>query len=161
MSDTEAGRKPGLFSLMRPAGRTLRAFVKLMRLTSERLSTMPTGRRVAEGNCVTARRGGEQPEANLPSQNSLLRQLNPIRPFGMASLRRKGEAQVPDLPKAITKPVSTVVRESEGVWGEKAGKARQLSKEIPAGATESGGEVRASIVAMKRVMTVEPREVVR
>ncbi len=45
--------------------------------------------------------------------------------------------------------------------GEKAGKARQLSKEIPAGATESGGEVRASIVAMKRVMTVEPREVGR
>jgi hypothetical protein len=79
----------------------------------------------------------------------------------MASLRRKGEAQVPDLPKAITKPVSTVVRESEGVWGEKAGKARQLSKEIPAGATESGGEVRAPIVAMKRVMTVEPREVGR
>ena len=147
--------------MVRPAGRTLRAFVKRMRLTSERLSTMPTGRRVAEGNCVTARRGGEQPEANLPSQNSLLRQLNPIRPFGMASLRRKGEAQVPDLPKAITKPVSTVVRESEGVWGEKAGKARQLSKEIPAGATESGGEVRASIVAMKRVMTVEPREVGR
>ena len=135
--------------------------MKLMRLTSERLSTTSTGRRVAEGNCVAARRGGEQPEANLPSQNSLLRQLNPIRPFGMASLRTKGEAQVQDLPEATTKPVSTVVREPEGVWGEKVGKARQLSKEIPAGATESGGEVRASIVAAKRVMTVEPREVGR
>ena len=79
----------------------------------------------------------------------------------MASLRSKGEAQVPDLSGATTKPVSTVAREPEGGWGEKAGKARQLSKEILAGATESGGEVRASIVAAKRVMTVEPREVGR
>jgi hypothetical protein len=76
----------------------------------------------------------------------------------MASLRSKGEAQVSDLPEATTKPVSTVAWEPEGVWGEKAGKARQLSKEIPVGAAESGGEVRASIVAAKRVMTVEPRE---
>ena len=98
--------------------RAVRAFVKLMRLTSERLSTVQTWHRVAEGNCVAARRGGEQPEANLSSQNSLLRQLNPIRPFGMASLRRKGEAQVKDLPETITKHVSQVVRESEGVWGE-------------------------------------------
>jgi hypothetical protein len=79
----------------------------------------------------------------------------------MASLRTKGEAQVQDLPEAITKPVSQVAREPEGVWGEKVGKAHQLSKEIPAGATESGGEVRASIVAAKRVRTVEPREVGR
>jgi hypothetical protein len=57
----------------------------------------------------------------------------------MASLRRKGEAQVPDLPETTTKPVSMVIREPEGGWGEKAGKARQLSKEIPAGATESQG----------------------
>jgi hypothetical protein len=76
----------------------------------------------------------------------------------MASLRRKGEAQVSDLPTAITKPVRKIAREPEGGWGEKAGKARQLSKEIPAGAEESGGEVRASIVAAKRVTTVEPRE---
>jgi hypothetical protein len=79
----------------------------------------------------------------------------------MASLRKKGEAQVQDLPETTTKPVSKVVREPGGGWGEKAGKARQLSKEIPVGATESGGEVRASIVAAKRVMTVEPREVGR
>ena len=76
----------------------------------------------------------------------------------MASLRRKGEAQVKDLPEAITKPVRMIAREPEGGWGEKAGKAHQLSKEIPVGAEESGGEVRASIVAAKRVMTVEPRE---
>ncbi len=87
--------------------------------------------------------------------------MNPIRLFGMASLRGKGEAQVQDLPEAITKSVSKVVRESEGGWGEKAGKAHPLSKEIPVGAEESGGEVRALIVAMKRVTTVEPRGVGR
>src|SRR5262245_39887970 len=145
---------------MGPRGNAaLRAFVKLMRLTSERLSTTRTWRRVAEGNCVAARRGGEQPQANWPSQNSLTRRLNPIRPFGMASLRRKGEAPVLDLPETITKHVvEKIVRDSEGVWGGKVGKARQSSKEIPSGGTESGGEVRASIVARKRVMTVEPRE---
>jgi hypothetical protein len=78
----------------------------------------------------------------------------------MASLRSKGEAQVLDLSETITLHVSEkIVRESEGAWGEKAGKVQQLSKEIPVGADESGGEVRASIVAMKRVTTVEPREV--
>jgi hypothetical protein len=43
------------------------------------------------------------------------------------------------------------------VWDEKAGKADQLSVEILPGATESGKEVRALIVALKRVTTVEPR----
>ncbi len=140
---------------------SLRAVVKLMRLTSERLSTMRTGHRVAEGNCAAERRGGEQPEANLSSQRSLSRRLNPIRPFGMASPRRTGEALVDDQPEANTKPVSSFARESEGGWGEKAGKARQISNEILSGAEESGWEVRASIVAGKRVMIVEPREVGR
>lgn len=138
----------------------LRAFAMLMELTSERLSTTQTWRRVAEGNCVAARRGGEQPEANRSSQNSLLRQLNPIRPFGMASLRSMCEAQVQYLSEAISKHVNVwIARESEGGWGGKVGKVPQLSKEIPVGAEESGGEVRASIVALKRVTTVEPREV--
>lgn len=140
---------------------SLRAFAKLMRLTSERLSTVQTWQRVAEGNCVAARRGGEQPEANLSSQRGLPRPLNPIRPVGLASLRRKGEARVQDLPETITKHVSRVVRESEGGWGEKAGKAHQISKEIPPGAAESWREVRAPIVALKRVTTVEPRGVGR
>jgi hypothetical protein len=47
------------------------------------------------------------------------------------------------------------------VWDEKAGKAEQLSVEILLGATESGEEVRALIVALKRVTTVEPRGVGR
>jgi hypothetical protein len=79
----------------------------------------------------------------------------------VASLRSKGEALVQDLPETITQHVSRVVRESEGGWGEKAGKAHQISKEIPPGAEESRGEVRAPIVALKRVTTVEPRGVGR
>jgi hypothetical protein len=75
----------------------------------------------------------------------------------MASLRSNGEARVLDLPKAITKHVM-IVRESEGVWGEKAEKARPLSNEIPPGAKESRREVTASIVAAKRVTIGEPRE---
>ena len=132
-----------------------------MRLTGERPSMMQTWRHVAEGNCVAERRGGEQPEANLPSQNSLPRPLNPIRPEGMASLRRKGEAQVLNLSGTIPKHVMLVVWNSQGGWGEKAGKAHQISIEVLPGATESGEEVRALIVAMKRVMTVEPRGVGR
>ena len=45
---------------------------------------------VAEGNCVAARRGGEQPEAN----DSSVTQVNSIRPVALASLRVNGEAQV-------------------------------------------------------------------
>jgi hypothetical protein len=45
---------------------------------------------VAEGNCVAARRGGEQPEANDPSAT----QVNSIRPVALASLLAQGEAQV-------------------------------------------------------------------
>ena len=72
--------------------RSLRVRMKLKRLTGERPSTVLAWHRVAEGNCVAVRRGGEQPEANLSSQSSQTRRLNPIRPIGVASLRRKGEA---------------------------------------------------------------------
>ena len=133
----------------------------LKRLTGERPSTVLAWHRVAEGNCVAERRGGEQPKANLSSQSSQTRQLNPIRPFGMASLRVKGEALALSLPEAITKHDHTIAKDSDGVWDEKAGKAEQLSVEILLGATESGEEVRALIVALKRVTTVEPRGVGR
>ena len=79
----------------------------------------------------------------------------------MASLRVKGEALALSLPEAITKHDHTIAKDSEGVWDEKAGKAEQLSVEILPGATESGEEVRALIVALKRVTTVEPRGVGR
>ena len=145
----------------RLVGRQLRVNMKLKRLTGERPSTVLAWHRVAEGNCVAVRRGGEQPEANLSSQSSQIRRLNPIRPFGMASLRRKGEALALSLPEAITKHDHTIAKDSDGVWDEKAGKAEQLSVEILLGATESGEEVRALIVALKRVTTVEPRGVGR
>jgi len=135
----------------------LRVNMKLKRLTGERPSTVLAWRRVAEGNCVAERRGGKQPEANLSSQSSQTRRLNPIRPVGVASLRRRGEALALSLPKAITKHDHTIAKDSEGGWDEKAGKAEQLSVEILPGATESGEEVRALIVALKRVTTVEPR----
>ena len=145
----------------RVGGPGLRVNMKLKRLTGERPSTVLAWHRVAEGNCVAVRRGGEQPEANLSSQSSQTRRLNPIRPFGMASLRRKGEALALSLPEAITKHDHTIAKDSDGVWDEKAGKAEQLSVEILLGATESGEEVRALIVALKRVTTVEPRGVGR
>jgi hypothetical protein len=131
--------------------------MKLKRLTGERPSTVLAWRRVAEGNCVAVRRGGEQPKANLSSQSSQTRRLNPIRLVGVASLRAKGEALALSLPEAITKHDHTIAKDSDGVWDEKAGKAEQLSVEILLGATESGEEVRALIVALKRVTTVEPR----
>ena len=145
------------------AGPVLRARVnmKLKRLTGERPSTVLAWHRVAEGNCVAVRRGGEQPKANLSSQSSQTRRLNPIRLVGVASLRVKGEALALSLPEAITKHDHTIAKDSDGVWDEKAGKAEQLSVEILLGATESGEEVRALIVALKRVTTVEPRGVGR
>ena len=79
----------------------------------------------------------------------------------MASLHVKGEALALSLPEAITKHGHTIAKDSDGVWDEKAGKAEQLSVEILLGATESGEEVRALIVALKRVTTVEPRGVGR
>ncbi len=91
--------------------------------------------RVAEGNCVAERWGGGQPEANLSSQSSQTRRLNPIRLLGVASLRRKGEALALSLPEAITKHDHTIAKDSEGGWDEKAGKAEQLSVEILLGAT--------------------------
>ena len=141
--------------------RSLRTNMKLKRLTGERPSTVLAWHRVAEGNCVAVRRGGEQPKANLSSQSSQTRRLNPIRLVGVASLRAKGEALALSLPEAITKHDRKIVRDSEGGWDEKAEKADQLSVEILSGATESGKEVRALIVALKRVTTVEPRGVGR
>jgi hypothetical protein len=45
---------------------------------------------VAEGNCVAARRGGEQPEAKVSSVTI----VNSIRPVVLASPLGKGEAQL-------------------------------------------------------------------
>ena len=140
----------------RPGTAAVRACVMLMRLTDERSSTTLTWRRVAEGNCVAARRGGEQPDANLSSQTRLPRRVNPIRPEHVASLRTHGEAWSSDLTQGTSKHVQVPGYVSGG-WGGKVGKAHQLSTEILLCARTRRGEVRALIVAMKRVTTVERR----
>jgi len=48
-----------------------------------------------DGNCVAARRGGEQPEVNDQS----VTHVNSIRPAVVASLLGKGEAQVTHGPR--------------------------------------------------------------
>jgi hypothetical protein len=60
-----------------------------MRTTSESLSPSEASHgREAEGNCVAARRGGEQPEAKAQTRT----QVKPIRPSTMASQLANGEA---------------------------------------------------------------------
>ena len=60
-----------------------------MKSTCESQSPLGTRTgRAAKGNCVAARRGGEQPEADLRSQTK----VNLIRPATVASLRLNGEA---------------------------------------------------------------------
>jgi hypothetical protein len=127
-----------------------RAHVKRMRRTDESSSPALAWRRVAEGNCVAARRGGEQPEAKLSSQTGQQRPVNPIRPESVASLRNSGEARFQDL---IPKGTQHVMLRGygSGGWGEKAVKVRQINVEIPSCADERRGEVRALIVAMTRV----------
>jgi hypothetical protein len=91
-----------------------------MKSTSESLSHPETSYgRAAEGNCVVARRGGEQPEADLRSQI----QVNPIRFTPAASLPGNGEACRMSGNRFPSHPSST--REKRAVadgWGENAGK---------------------------------------
>ena len=129
-----------------------------MTLTGESPSTAKTYRRVAEGNCVAARRGGEQPEAKEPSQNSIPMQLNSIRPFRLTSLRRKGEVLDEILQSKGATQCVKASRNTDGGWSEKDRKVSWVSRDICSGAKGSRIEVRASIVAMKRVTIVEPRE---
>ena len=124
---------------------------KYMKSTGESPSHPETSNgRAAGGNCVAARRGGEQPEADLRSQT----QVNPIRFTTTASLRAIGEAcrmsgnRLPPHP-SFTGEKRVVV---DG-WGENAGKVSCGSIEICPGRNprERGrAEVRAVVVAMKR-----------
>jgi hypothetical protein len=122
-----------------------------MKSTSESLSHPETSNgRAAGGNCVAARRGGEQPEADLRSQTK----VNPIRFTTTASLRVTGEAcrmsgnQLSRHPSINGK--SWVVADG---WGENAGKVSYGSIEICSGRNPRErirAEVRAAIVALKR-----------
>ena len=91
-----------------------------MKSTSESLSHPETSNgRAAGGNCVVARRGGEQPEADLRSQTK----VNPIRFTTTASLLAIGEACRMSGNRFPLHPSST--REKRVVvdgWGENAGK---------------------------------------
>ena len=106
--------------------------------------------RAAEGNCVVARRGGEQPEADPRSQTK----VNPIRFTTSASLLASGEACRASgnrfLPHLSFKGEKRAVVDD---WGENAGKVSCGRVEICPGRNPrewSRAEVRAAIVVMKR-----------
>jgi hypothetical protein len=124
---------------------------KYMKSTSESLSHPETSNgKAAGGNCVVARRSGEQPEADLRSQI----QVNPIRFTTTASLREAGEACRMSGNRFLPHPSFTGEKRAvvDG-WGENAGKVSCGRVEICPGRNpreRSRAEVRASIVAMKR-----------
>jgi len=122
-----------------------------MKSTSESLSHPETSYgRAAGGNCVVARRGGEQPEADLRSQT----QVNPIRFTTTASHRVTGEACRMSGYRSGQDP-SLHARERVVVdgWGENAGKVSCGSVENCSGRNpreRNRAEVRAIILVMKR-----------
>ena len=91
-----------------------------MKSTSESLSHPETSNgRAAGGNCVVARRGGEQPEADLRSQTK----VNPIRFTTMASLLATGEACRMSGNRFLPHPSFTgEKRVVVDGWGENVGK---------------------------------------
>ena len=122
-----------------------------MKSTSESLSHPETSYgRAAGGNCVVARRGGEQPEADLRSQTK----VNPIRFTTTASLRETGEAYRMSGNRFLPHPSFTgEKRVVVDGWGENAGKVSCGSVESCPGRhprERSRAAVRAAIVVMKR-----------
>jgi hypothetical protein len=112
-----------------------------MKSTSESLSHPETSYgKAAGGNCVVARRGGEQHEADLRSQMK----VNPIRFTTTASLLGNGEACRMSGNRFPLHPSST--REKRAVvdgWGENAGKVSCGSVEPErSGDRVPGGEPR-------------------
>jgi len=90
-----------------------------MKSTSESLRHPETRNgRAAGGNVVVARRGGEQPEADLRSQT----RVNPIRFTTVASLRAIGEACRMSGNRFLPHPSHTGEKRTvvDG-WGENAG----------------------------------------
>ena len=122
-----------------------------MKSTGESPSPPETSNgRAAEGNCVVARRGGEQPEADLRSQTK----VNPIRFTTVASLLANGEACRMSGNRFLPHPSFTGEKRTivDG-WGENAGKVSCGRVEICPGRNSrkrNRAEVRAVIVVMKR-----------
>ena len=127
------------------------ANVVIMISTSESLSLPETSNgKAAKGNCVAARRGGEQPAADPQSRTK----VKPIRPATTASLRGNGEACRASGDPSGRHP-SLMAKDGvvEGGWDENAGKVSWWTVEICPGRTppkRRRAEVRAAIVAMKR-----------
>ena len=122
-----------------------------MKSTSESLSHPETSYgRAAGGNCVVARRGGEQPEAELRSQT----QVNPFRFTTTASLLVSGEACRTRGNRFLPHPSSTgEKRVVVDGWGENAEKVSCGSVESCPGRNPrewSRAAVRAAIGVMKR-----------
>lgn len=122
-----------------------------MKSTSESLSHPETSYgKAAGGNCVVARRGGEQPEADLRSQTK----VNLIRFATTASLRVTGEACRMSGNRFLPHPSLTGEKRVVGDgWGENAGKVSCGSVESCPGRNpreRSRAAVRAVIVVMKR-----------
>ena len=114
-----------------------RAKVKTVRLTGERPSPVAMWYdRVAKGNCVAARRGGEQPDANNSAQNSMTMRLNSIRP---GRIRRacgvKAKPVASAMPVASPKHINAMTIGNDGVLGVSGvGKSDWKSLETGAGA---------------------------
>ena len=122
-----------------------------MKSTSESLSPPETSNgRAAGGNCVVARWGGEQPEADLRSQTK----VNPFRFATVASLRLTGEACRMSGNRFLPHPSFTGEKRTVGDgWGENAGKVSCGSVEICPGRSpreRNRAEVRAAVGVMKR-----------
>ena len=122
-----------------------------MKSTSESLSHPETSNgKAAGGNCVVARRGGEQPEADVRSQT----RVNPIRFTTAASLRANGEACRMSGNRFLPHPSYTGEnRAVEDGWGENAGKVSCGRIESCPGRNpreRSRAAVRVAIVVMKR-----------
>lgn len=103
----------------------------------------------AGGNCVAARRGGEQPEAEVWSQIGRPRPVNSIRWLRGASLRSKGEACRESGEPRTAEGLSMLERgpRSHG-WSENALKGSGMTIRDRRGRLIRVG-VRAPIVAMK------------
>jgi hypothetical protein len=88
-------------------------------------------RPVTEGNCVAARRGGEQPEVNDQSAT----RVNSIRPSRAASLPTNGEAQTgaSRVPPALRGSVLKRWGGRGGGWRRNGPKARYMKQRDPRG----------------------------
>jgi len=110
---------------------------------SENLNaTEPGNGGEAEGNCVAARRGGEQPDAKEQSQT----QVNPIRRMSVASLLVSGEACAQHEPESRDCPANGDSGADKRGWGGNAPKEVCLSGESCPDRTDGVEPVRRAAV---------------